>query len=273
MKNISLKSNIVKYCFSFFTSFFAFCLVLIFAFGIISTPKYAKVILDKSDYINLSLDEIENTLSSIAIPGGFPKDFFEYGITDKTLKDNIYPFLDAVYKNQSYTADSSAFYNEALDRSMDYLRKNYPGYSEEIEKNVVTMVELCVKEYMVYTTPRSMRYLGNYISKITPMVKYGIVIFGVFLIISITVLCKYRAEKKFYIISLLSASLLMLTLPLCLKLFGELENVAITSKALYCFVLLFVNTFLNFFIYLGSFLLIVTAVLCIILCFKGIKQR
>ena len=81
-------------------AFFIFCSVIFAMIGLCSTPDYAKILIKKSDYVELSIEEIEEELVSVAIPGGLPEDFFNYGITDKTffitfslLRKNLIPIF------------------------------------------------------------------------------------------------------------------------------------------------------------------------------------
>lgn len=249
--------NLIKYVFSFFTAFLAFCLVVLVGVFEISKPEYAKYVVTKSDYINNSLAEIEDGLSSIAIPGGFPENFFSYGIGDKTFKDNIYKFIDTVYQNKAYAADSSAFETEVKEKIYAYLEKNQISYTNEISANIDTMVSLCVKEYLTYATPRSIRYMGNYISKLTPLSLYGIIGASAAMLISLVIMILYKSEQKFYLLSLSSAGLMLVVAPVCFLLFAGLKNIGIASKALFGFVTLFIKLFVNFLLISGGILLLI----------------
>lgn len=232
MKQTKFKT-FINYALAFFMAFFLFCAVSFALIGLTFSPEYAKLQIKSSNYIALSVEEIEDGLVNIAIPGGLPEDFFEYGITDKSFEDNIYKFIDSAYKNKPYTADDSAFRKEISEKIYQYAEKNMPGFSDEISEQLETLIDLCSERYMRYATPKALQYIGNYGGRLRlPSFTAALVALS---LASVSFLFLNRANnsKRAIKIGFLGSGLLLLAMPLSLLLFAGIDKIGITSKPLY----------------------------------------
>lgn len=232
----------IKYSLAFFMAFFIFCSVIFAMIGLCSTPDYAKILIKKSDYVELSIEEIEDGLVSIAIPGGLPEDFFDYGITDKTFYDNMENYIEKVYKNEKFTADESAFREEISKKIYAYTEEKLSVVSDDIKAQLDTLVDICCEKYMRYATPKVFQYVGNYFGRLS-IPAFCVCLFCICLAaVSYLFIGRYEKSKRVYRVSFLSSALLIGAVPAFLLLFAGINKIGITSKPLYSFITLFIKT-------------------------------
>ncbi len=232
---------LLKYSLAFFMAFFIFCSVTFAIIGLSSSPDYAKALIKKSDYVELSIEEIEDELVSLALPGGLPKDFFDYGITDKTFKDNIDVFIETVYKNKKYTSSDSAFRDEITEKIYEYTEGKLSSVSDEIRAQLDTLIDLCCEKYMKYATPKVLQYIGNFFGRLS-IPAFCVALFCVCLAaVSYLFIGRYENSKKVYRVSFISSALLIGVIPAVIFLFAGINNIGITSKPLFSFITLFIK--------------------------------
>ncbi len=240
-KNIKFKI-FIKYALAFFFAFFLFCSVSFAVIGVAVSPDYAIFQVKKSDYIDLSIEEIEEGLISVAIPGGLPEDFFSYGITDKTFHDNMEEFIKTVYKNEPYIATDNAFREEITEKIYAFAEERLPEFDEDIKEQIDTLVSLCCERYMRYVTPKVLQYVGNYCGRLSiPAFVVSLVTLSL-AAVSFLFIHRMDASKKVYRISFLSSALLIGALPLSMLLFAGIDKIGITSKALFALISSFIKT-------------------------------
>ena len=232
---------LLKYSLAFFMALFIFCSVIFAMIGVCSTPDYAKALIKKSDYVELSIEEIEDELVSLALPGGLPKDFFDYGITDKTFYDNLDEYIEKSYNNKPFVFLDEAFRDEISQKIYAYTKGKLPTVNDDIKAQLDTLIDLCCEKYMKYATPKVLQYIGNFFGRLS-IPAFCVALFCVCLAaVSYLFIGRYENSKKVYRVSFISSALLIGVIPAVIFLFAGINNIGITSKPLFSFITLFIK--------------------------------
>ncbi len=265
----------VSYVVSVITAVFIFLFGVSSALGILTSKGYIKHTVKATDYINISADELRETLVSLAIPSGLPENFFADKIDYDLLKELNNNCIDNAY-NGSFSVETQNVKEKLLSIFWEYAESGALASDVAVtDESLEYLADLCTEKHEKTVASSLFKYLAFYSAKInrfTPFAIIGAFIMSALGVLFLIKLGKAANEKRFIYFSLCGGGIMLFAVPFILLVGGFIKKVSIASRSMHLFVVAFINNILLFLIILGI-ILIAVSVCILVLKKKAAKKQ
>lgn len=215
---------------------------------VISSPKTALNIAEKSGYAEIAADQLIEELNYLAVPSGIPEDFFTNKVDKAEFKALFLTVAEkTVCADKSYKLDLKPFNTKVLNWVTDYSKNESGDYNEETQKDIVLFANECENIYLSYVNPSFISYILTILISIKKYASLGLLISAIFTLVCGFVLFKLNhigSFIKYTFFAFSGAALTTGVIPTLLLSTNEISRVAISSKSLYAFATTFAQHFL-----------------------------
>ena len=226
-------------------------------------------------YSNIA-GEIREQYAAYGLPGGIEESFFDEVIDENALYHDISQSVEAAYAGDTYALDTIGIKTDLYQKLVDYATAKQIPVDETLQESLSHLADLCVESYVARVNNPYLLKLGEIAHRLArvPLIA-GIVCFliagGLFVFLYFLHQWKHR-PIRYLQYALIGSGLMLLILPAAALISGKVQNLGITSPALFKMMTSYVNNVLWAFVYTGlGWILIAGTVGWIV--YKMVKQQ
>lgn len=198
-----------------------------------------------SGYHVKAADYTKSSISQLAFVGGVPSDIFDDIVTPERVKTDIYNIFDYAYDGKQYSINSEELKSEFLEAVKNYASENNIEITEDTDKNITQLAQLCTETYMDCINIAGMNTVIGALKQPVSFMGLAIGAASVIAVISIIMLFlvnKYKHKFLRYIAYAISGNfLMMLIVPGYFFITKPYANLNISPDYLHSFI----NSFLD----------------------------
>ncbi|MDR0887007.1 MAG: hypothetical protein LBN22_11790 [Clostridiales Family XIII bacterium] len=250
--------------------------VLVIVQATLLNDQYMKTQVDKSNYVTLVKDEIDNSFISYGQSSGFEESFFSGKVTDLDLRQDLVSELNKLYNPNSSGANVDKFRTDIYVSMIDYAKAQGDEITPEVDEAVSYLADLCKETYRLEVTTPFTTQLYTALHKLQGLMIFGFIGIGLLFLVVIAFLLgvhkkKYRAVP-YVSYSFLSAGLVLLVASLVVLFSNIIGRLGILNKPLYELVTTYIENIFVMTIWAAGFF-IIFAILIAIIYLNTLRHR
>lgn len=224
----------------------------------------------KANYSQTITKEINTSIADLGRASNIPSSIFSDTVSENDVSDNLSRYIKAIYQNQTFELVGTKQVETTLDRKIqEYAQQKGLEIDASSQQAIDNLKQQVTDRYQKYI---EIPYLLTYGSKVISY-KKQLTIFIVICSIALLLLLfsgvhftsRLLHRRLRYLATIVGgAGLMLIVLPTILLISGFTKRLAINSKALYDFIVTYLTSFIQTFIYWGIACLIAYFALLII---------
>ena len=273
----SVTLKVISSILSFFISIilFAFVTILIISLTVLN-KQFMTVRLANSNYFANITDEVKSEYVAYGLAGGIPDTVFNDAVDETQVYRDVSGILSAAYDGTTYKVDTDTMGMALYERFVAYAAEQKITVSDEVKKNLLNMVDLCIDDYTNKVSSPLIVTIIEYVRQFRTMAYCALAVLAV-LLIGLGIFLYRIHEWKHRIIryiqfSVLGTAGMLLVIPSAIMLSGIVGRLGITAQSLFLFVNSYVNGILQDFIISGFALILITSTLGYVI-YKIVKNQ
>ena len=261
------EQEIISMCASLLLAIFLTVLSLLLSIkiGFTSINSISKI-MDKTNYYEVSYEELMDNCESLAIPYGLSKEVFTGAFTEENVKYDGHLYLKAALEGDTFEADIENYRNILKENIGKYVEENNLSVNGNADEIINEFTEKAILEYEDAAKIPYISTISIFYKAVNKVFWPGCIIMLVFSALTIWILIKQNPYKKNRIFkyaaySTASACMSLLVIPLYLQITGIYKKVQIYPEYLYRFIKKYVENGIIVMSTTGIILLITTAIM------------
>ncbi len=258
-KNKEIFRAIINYTVSVITAMFIFLFFACAALSLATNKGYINFTVKSAKYNELSAEELNDGLISLAIPSGLPENYFDDKVDTAALEKLNKECIDNAYDFGKFSVDTADLKEKLIKQFKDYAASGALASDVDVTNESLSyLADLCVEKYEKAAANSVFKYLAFYAAKLNKYVllaTLAMLLISALGLIFVVKLNKNNGNRRFLYFSLCGGGLMAGLIPAIILIGGFVRKISIASRSMHLFVSGFVNNILLL-LFIAGFILI-----------------
>lgn len=257
---------LISVIFIFFISCFISAIVFLFTAKatLFDYDFYIRVVND-TKYTQKVYDNLNQTFTSLGIPGGIPDEVITNVVTHNDVRQEIYAQLQKKFTDNEYTIQSNTIYERFMSSFLNYAKEKKINVDQITKESLKNLSTECSNAYIsavsfpfINQISDASVYYGNYFLLFISI----LLVLSAVMVATVWILQRWKHRAvRYYMYSLLGSGIICTVFPAFLYFTKPYRNLMISPDYVRVFMISMVDNYLLMSILIGIFVMLLPTTL------------